>query len=299
MEASVVIPSYNNRNVLEKCLHHLSLQKDIHFEVIVIDDGSQDDTQVFLQDLQKSNMSFVLHIVKQKNQGSGIARNTGLKQAVGDIIIFLDADMLVSPFWLFEHITFHKTFNKPEDMGVGFITWAPCFAQDRFRKWLEKTGLMPCFKGLNNYDQTDFWHFYTGNISLKACFIQDHHFDDGFYSYGWEDTMLGYKLIIEKQGRLYYLQKAKAFHYSQHTEKDIFPHRMNKIGESAVYFSLKYPQAGLLPHKLKLYIFMFLADRKILFLLKIIKKEWWWYALSKKHFLEGMKKSQKSCLKVI
>jgi glycosyltransferase involved in cell wall biosynthesis len=297
MEASVIIPTYNNRNVLEKCLDHLSLQKDIDFEVIVIDDGSQDSTQAFLQDIKSNNLPFVLNILKQENQGSGIARNAGLKKATGDIIIFLDADMLVSQFWLLEHITFHKKFVNLGDMGVGFITWAPCFAQDRFRKWLENIGLMPCFKGLSNYDQTDFWHFYTGNISVKSQFIQSHHFDNGFYSYGWEDTMLGYKLIKEKQGSLYYLQEAKAFHYSNHTKKDIFPHRMNKIGQSAVYFSSKYPQAGLLPHKLKLYIFMFLSQKNVLLFLKGIKKEWWWYALSKKYFLEGMEESQKSCLK--
>lgn len=287
-KASVIIPSYNDADVLEKCLKHLSLQKEKNFEVIVVDDGSKDDTQKILGSWKKKKYPFLLHTLKQKNQGAGVARNTGMKKAKEEIVIFLDADILVSENWLSEHLKFHHQFKQETQMGVGFMTWSPEFADNRFRKWLESSGTMLSFKGLKNYKKTDFWHFYTGNISLKKSFIQKHPFNEGFRCYGWEDIMLGYELIQNQKGELYYLKNASAFHHQNMKEADVFPEKMRKIGKSAIYFESQYPQATVIPKGLKLLIFKTLSTSFMLNILSVIKKEWWWYALSKKYFLEGI-----------
>ena len=277
---------------------HLSQQEKKKTEVIIVDDGSTDHTQKVLDSWKKNkNLPFILITLQQKNQGAGVARNTGVKIAKGEILIFLDADMLVTKNWLSEHCKFHHQFTQDTQMGLGFMTWSPEFANNRFRKWLESSGTMLSFKGLKNYKKTDFWHFYTGNISLKKSFVQKHPFDKGFRCYGWEDIMLGYELIKNHKGELYCLQDAASFHHQSMKESDVFPEKMRKIGRSAVYFSSKYPEVPVIPKGIKLIIFKVLTASFILKILSVLKKEWWWYALSKKYFLEGVDEVSKEVQK--
>jgi glycosyltransferase involved in cell wall biosynthesis len=89
---SVVVPTYNNARYIEQALQSVFHQKYPHCEVIVVDDGSTDDTQTVLRPYASR-----LRKICQQNAGSAAARNTGLKQASGKYVVLLDADDWLLP----------------------------------------------------------------------------------------------------------------------------------------------------------------------------------------------------------
>lgn len=91
---SIIIPVYNVEKYLSKCLETVVLQSYTDLEVILIDDGSTDNSG-YLCDVYAQKYPFV-KAVHQKNSGPGIARNTGLDLITGDYYTFIDSDDYVS-----------------------------------------------------------------------------------------------------------------------------------------------------------------------------------------------------------
>jgi GT2 family glycosyltransferase len=91
---SVVVCSYNGGRTLEQCLRSLSALDYPDYEVIVVDDGSTDDTRDILAHFAD------VRVIHQPNRGLSIARNAGLKVATGSIIAYTDSDCFVDPNWL-------------------------------------------------------------------------------------------------------------------------------------------------------------------------------------------------------
>jgi O-antigen biosynthesis protein len=91
---SVIVCSYNGGATLEQCLCSLRTLDYPDFEVIVVDDGSTDDTQGILARFP------TVRSIHQANQGLSVARNVGLKAATGSIIAYTDADCFADPNWL-------------------------------------------------------------------------------------------------------------------------------------------------------------------------------------------------------
>jgi glycosyltransferase involved in cell wall biosynthesis len=89
---SVIIPSYNSRRFLIETVESALAQSYPHIELIVVDDGSTDDTATFLAPYQGR-----LRYVYQENRGPSAARNRGIAEARGELLAFLDADDLWLP----------------------------------------------------------------------------------------------------------------------------------------------------------------------------------------------------------
>jgi len=87
---SVIIPSYNEERYLGKCLDSVLKQTHTNLEIIIIDDGSVDNTVKIAEEFALLDKRII--IKKQKNQGVSIARNEGLAIATGDYVHFMDAD---------------------------------------------------------------------------------------------------------------------------------------------------------------------------------------------------------------
>lgn len=86
IKASIIIPAYNEEKDLPECLTSLKKQSEKRFEIILVDDGSTDNTIGIAK-------NFKIKILKQNHQGPGKARNLGAKNAKGEILVFIDADM--------------------------------------------------------------------------------------------------------------------------------------------------------------------------------------------------------------
>lgn len=124
MKLSVIIPVYNEEDVIIDCLKSLSHQIYKDFEIIVVDDGSTDNLKLKSQNLK---------ILTQNHKGPGAARNLGAKHAKGDILVFVDADMTFDSKFLqelIEPILYAKakgTFSKNEYVSNWRNRWARCW----------------------------------------------------------------------------------------------------------------------------------------------------------------------------
>lgn len=96
---SVIIPVYNVEKYVENCLNSLENQTYKKFEVILIDDGSKDES-VKICERYKNKSKLDIKIVRQTNQGVSAARNKGINVAKGDYVCFIDSDDMVSNNYL-------------------------------------------------------------------------------------------------------------------------------------------------------------------------------------------------------
>ena len=110
---SVVIPTYNRVHLLERTLDSVWRQGFTDFEVVVVDDGSNDGTQEYLRSLGNR-----IRIVLQANGGPGAARNAGVRMASGKYVALLDSDDLWFPW----------TLN----------IFAQAIAHSRWRRWVRR-----------------------------------------------------------------------------------------------------------------------------------------------------------------
>lgn len=109
---SVVVPTHNQAPLLQRCLAHVLFQTYPHFEVIVVDDGSDDGTPALL----RLHFRQVL-CLSQPHRGPAAARNRGIAAARGDVVAFTADDCLVPPDWLARLA--EGLGNTPEAAGVG------------------------------------------------------------------------------------------------------------------------------------------------------------------------------------
>lgn len=121
MKASIIVPTYNRKEDLERCIDHLE-QLDYpeeEHEIIVINDGSTDGTEELLE--QKENKITNFTGINKENGGAGSARNKGIEAASGDYIFFIDDDCLAPEDWIQQHMEHYK---ENEDIaGVDGVQW--------------------------------------------------------------------------------------------------------------------------------------------------------------------------------
>ena len=106
MNVSIVIPTYNRKPILKKCLIALENQKlnrNIkNYEIIVVDDGSTDGTSLWIKN-NKNNLSHVV-LFQQQHGGPALGRNLGVIKSKYEIIIFIDSDLIVLENFLISHV---------------------------------------------------------------------------------------------------------------------------------------------------------------------------------------------------
>ena len=118
MNVSVVIPTYNRKPILEKCLKSLEKQTLNHnisnYEIVVVDDGSTDGTTPWIL----NNSEILPHVVlyNQEHGGPALGRNLGVMKSKYEIIIFIDSDLIVLEDFLVCHVnklySYWKKNNK-------------------------------------------------------------------------------------------------------------------------------------------------------------------------------------------
>lgn len=92
---SVIIPVFNVEKYISKCLDSIINQTLKDLEIICVDDGSSDYSTEIIKEYAKRDSR--IKIIQQKNQGVSVARNTGIKNATGEFISFIDSDDWISP----------------------------------------------------------------------------------------------------------------------------------------------------------------------------------------------------------
>lgn len=115
---SIIMPAYNCENYVSKAIDSVIAQIYNNWELIIIDDGSTDDTGKICDEYEKQDCR--VHVFHVENQGVSNARNKGINLASGEFITFLDSDDWIKPEMYFEMLT---AFNENVDIVVcGFTT---------------------------------------------------------------------------------------------------------------------------------------------------------------------------------
>lgn len=108
-QVSIIIPSYNSAHYIRECLHSVLVQTYPDFEIIIIDDGSTDNSPQIIA--QEASLEARVRFFRQSHCGVGAARNLGLRNAKGKYIVFLDADDILHPQCLEKSVSVAKKYN--------------------------------------------------------------------------------------------------------------------------------------------------------------------------------------------
>lgn len=207
MKVSIIIPTYNEKDVLQKCLDSLSKQTYKDIEVIIVDDGSTDPTS--LKELRGASGYFKL--LYQPHSGAGAARNHGAKLAKGEILVFVDADMTFDHDFIENLIKpiidkkYKGTFSKEEIVSNWENIWSRC--------WNVNEGWEDKKRHPKNYPD----HQPVFRAILKNEFDRVEGFTRGGYDDDWSlSKKLGYEAIAAP--------KAIFYHKNPDNLKEIFYH---------------------------------------------------------------------------
>jgi len=263
IKASVIIPTCNRFSILLRVLQYYCRQNisDTDYEVVVVDDGSEDDTPSIFSELDnhavkngtlynlyrerlievkrgwyrctlQGNNFFQLHPIytvyaRIKKSGRSGARNTGVSIASFPLIIFADDDIFVEPGFIKKHILSHHNGDRVVVMG----------------KVIHTRNLDNPFSARWKLKDINTAFLSTGNASLLKKHIQKAGmFDEEYRLYGWEDFDLGIHL---KQLGLKSIKKGiYGYHYDPPTQSlnpSSIYHKEKERGFSAVYFYKSHP----------------------------------------------------------
>lgn len=243
---SVVLATFNRRPILERTLDALQAQTRREFQIVVVDDGSTDDSWELLSQRAASSARGDgprLLIDRQSNQGQGPARNRalrGIEATEEGLVLFLGDDILARRELVAEHLAAHAAARDRRAV-VGFIDW--CRDSMRVTPALEmvnREGHQFGFAHMKAGEEVPFTCFYTSNVSVRRADLGESPFHSDFRGYGWEDVELGYRL--RKQSvRLFYHPAAAAEHLHPMTLRDLFA-RQRQVGRGLKTFLALHPE---------------------------------------------------------
>ena len=116
MKYSVIVPIYNTEKYLKQCIDSLLNQTYLNIEIILIDDGSKDNSLNICLEYQKIYFNKI-RVMSQKNKGVSAARNLGIEYATGDYIIFVDSDDFCFEYMIEE---IDKAISKSDLVTFGY-----------------------------------------------------------------------------------------------------------------------------------------------------------------------------------
>ena len=234
---SVVIPTYNRKPILEKCLLALEQQQFdaalvADYEVVVVDDGSTDGTVAWLQS-QSAQFPHV-RLFEQDHKGPAAARNLGVEVARGDTIIFIDSDLVVLNGFLQAHAAALTQAQKDREDNRIFTYGRvvnTCNFEDPTAEPFKVTDYSRAF-------------FATGNVAIAKHWLTEAGlFDTQFTLYGWEDLELGVRL--KNMGlTLVKVPEAVGYHWHPPFALEQIPALIDKEiqrGRMGVLFYQKHP----------------------------------------------------------
>ncbi|MFI5343051.1 MAG: glycosyltransferase family 2 protein [Chlamydiales bacterium] len=278
----IVIPTYNRADTLIqnlKAIEHQDLDRSF-FSITVVDDGSVDNTLQRLKEI-RDQLNFELHILTQKNQGAGAARNAAIGSRPSQYTLFIGDDIFPTTHDFFSrHLKAQQTSDQNTNF-VGFTTWHPKLPYSRFRIWLENGGPQFDYRHLKDRDPMSYRQFYTSNISIPTQLLMAESFDSCFTGYGWEDIELGYRIVKNHHSQIIYLADAKAWHCHELEEADVW-NRLPNMKEGGLYFEHKHPEMTIYPKGWKKTILGAVTASPIPQLLGLLKKEWEWHFMLRK-----------------
>ena len=232
---SIVIPTYNNKSELIRCLDALEKCNRKDFEVFICVDGSTDGT---LEELQKSNYELKLNVLEhpdKKNHGRGMARNLALEKVTGKYTVFLDSDMDPEPGFLDAHL---EITCRQNCISLGEVIYRNR-NQNYWAKYIGERGIAK----FSQDEEVPFHYFITPNTCLESQTWKNlTGFDTKITGYGGEDMELGYRISKNPSGKFIYNPAAKVFTVQEKSFADALL-QLEEYGKTGLpYIVKKWPE---------------------------------------------------------
>ena len=145
MKLSVIIPVYNCELQINRCIESIINQTYKNIEIIIVDDGSKDQSGKLCDQLKENDNRII--VIHQKNCGVSEARNTGLKVCSGDLITFVDADD-----YLIDRNIYEKAITKLNTENVDLVGWLWQYEKNNALV-VSKENIHDVKYGINNRDE--------------------------------------------------------------------------------------------------------------------------------------------------
>jgi len=226
-DISVIIPSYNSGRTIEPCLESL-IKQSLKPEIIVVDDGSKDNTKTIVQSFPQ------IKLLTQTHQGPAKARNLGAKKATGQILVFVDADMEFDQDFL-------KDLTQPIIVNKAKGSWS---GNEQVANW--DNIWARCW----NYNQNRFFSHMTGSRGQRRVFraILRSEFNrvNGFDSIGYTDDWS----LVNKLGFKPAVTEARFYHHNPASLLAVFKKacwigkRQYKLGKLGTLWTIFKSNAG-------------------------------------------------------
>jgi glycosyltransferase involved in cell wall biosynthesis len=196
---SVIIPTFNSAKELTKCLESFKTQtiSNENYEVIVVDDGSNDGTK-------DAAAKYPVRYIYQQNHGPAAARNNGANQVQGEIILFTDADCEPQPNWIEEMI---KPLDDPQVVGV---KGAYRTRQKGIVARLVQIEYEHKYERMKKFKYIDFIDTYSAGYR-KDIFLKYNGFDERYPNASVEDQEFSFRLFHDGH-KMVFNPNAVVFH---------------------------------------------------------------------------------------
>lgn len=232
---SVLLPTYNRAGLLTAALESLETQtlaRD-QFEVLVIDDGSTDETPAVCRAFRGR---LPLRYLRIGHSGLSAAKNIGVFTAAAGLLFFFDDDDVAHADLLRQHVLAHERHPQESDAVLGYTTWAPWLPKTELMHYVTDVGqLLFSYPSIPPGRVLDFRHFWGGRSSCKRAFLARHGVFRQEFQSAIEDIELGYRL--SRFGlRVFYEPRAVSF-MNRPLTLDDFCNRCERQGRVLFTFS--------------------------------------------------------------
>ena len=238
---SAILCTFNRAELLSQTLESIlgqTLDRS-NFELIVIDDGSMDETRKVVESFERR---LPLRYAYQANAGLASARNHGIYRSQAPLLLFLDDDDLCSPNLFEEHVKTHGQYPDNHFAVLGYVALDPNLSQKPMLNYVtEVDGYLFSYPDLKHGDVLDYTYFWGGCSSCKRKFLIDYGVFNPVFRFGCEDIELGYRL---SKSNLKVVYNARAMSTMvRDISFDAFCTRLIRQGESQYIFSQLHPDA--------------------------------------------------------
>jgi GT2 family glycosyltransferase len=227
---SVVVPTYQRSTLLRSCIEAFDRQESSpSFEVVVADDGSTDDTSAVLSQLAETRQWLTWSSLPE-NRGPAAARNQALSNATGELVVFVDDDVVATSTLLARHVAHHDIAADESLAVLGRVAWHPSLEVSPFMKWLDHSGLQFAYDTWLREGPVEIppAAFYTANVSLRRDRIDAVGGFDERFPPAYEDLELAVRLA-DAGLRLDYRPDALA-HHNRAIDRATYARRMRTVG---------------------------------------------------------------------
>lgn len=260
MKATLVIPTYKRSDRLRQLLECLVDQRPhadgapALAQVIVCDDGSPDDTREVARAFA-DRLPLVYCWQEDRGFRAGQARNMGIARAEGDVVIFVDDDVLVARDFVVEHLRAHAAQPEPAIViGYRHRTFAPPASQPALEEIArgepdDRVAVLGS-DGTPVRDHPRPWvYVYSCNFSVRRGTTSELWFDESFHGWGMEDIELGYRLHRRAGMPIVAAPRARVLHVEDVHPRDPFrceerelPPGYDTYVRNAVHFMDLHPE---------------------------------------------------------